>query len=121
MTSPLRRRWRLLLAVAIVCACVMATLPHPPRVPIEGDKYQHMLAFGTLTILSVMAYPRADLLRIGERLSFLGAMIEVVQSIPALHRDCDILDWVADTAMIAGVLLVVALSRKLARRRRVAT
>ena len=117
MTSPLRRRWRLLFILATLVAVTMALMPHPPKMPIEGDKYQHMLAFGLLTVLSVMAYPKGSLLRIGERLSFLGAMIEVVQSIPALHRDCDILDWVADTVVIAGVLVVVALSR----RRHVAT
>lgn len=118
MTSPLRRRWRLLLAIATIFACVMATLPHPPQVPIDSDKVQHMLAFGTLTILAVVAYPKASLLRIGERLSFLGAMIEVVQSIPSLHRDCDIMDWVADTSVIVGVLAVVAISRTLGRRHR---
>ena len=117
MTSPTPRFWRLLLALAALFAVTMAVLPHPPTVPIGSDKYQHMLAFGVLTILSVLAYPKAELLRTGERLSFLGAMIELVQSVPALHRDCDIMDWVADTSIIIGVLLVVAISR----RRRVAT
>ncbi|WBH16852.1 VanZ family protein [Sphingomonas radiodurans] len=112
MTSPQHRRWRILLALAMLTAVTMALLPHPPKVPIDGDKYQHMLAFGVLTILSVMAYPKAELLQIGERLSFLGAMIELVQSIPALHRDCDIMDWVADTVVIVGVLAVVALTRR---------
>ncbi len=105
--------WRLILLAALVFAVTMALLPHPPKVPIDSDKYQHMLAFGTLTILSVLAFPQTPLLRIGERLSFLGAMIEVVQSIPALHRDCDIMDWVADTAVIIGMLVVVAISRRL--------
>ncbi|KKI17704.1 hypothetical protein [Sphingomonas sp. Ag1] len=105
--------WRLILLAALVFAVTMALLPHPPKVPIDSDKYQHMLAFGTLTILSVLAFPQTPLLRIGERLSFLGAMIEVVQSIPVLHRDCDIMDWVADTAVIIGVLVVVAISRRL--------
>lgn len=105
--------WRLILLAALVFAVTMALLPHPPKVPIDSDKYQHMLAFGTLTILSVLAFPQTPLLRIGERLSFLGAMIEVVQSIPALHRDCDIMDWVADTAVIISVLVVVAISRRL--------
>lgn len=99
--------------IALLFAVTMALLPHPPAVAGDlGDKYQHMLAFGTLTILAVAGHPRADLLRIGERLSFLGAMIEVLQSIPALHRDCDIWDWVADTAVIAVVLLVVRLYRR---------
>ena len=47
----------------------------------------------------------------GERLSIHGALIEVLQSIPALHRDCDIMDWVADTAVVIGVLLVVRVYR----------
>ena len=105
--------WRLILLAALVFAVTMALLPHPPKVPIDSDKYQHMLAFGTLTILSVLAFPQTPLLRIGERLSFLGAMIEVVQSLPVLHRDCDIMDWVADTAVISGMLVVVAISRRL--------
>ena len=105
--------WRLILLAALVFAVTMALLPHPPKVPIDSDKYQHMLVFGTLTILSVLAFPQTPLLRIGERLSFLGAMIEVVQSIPVLHRDCDIMDWVADTAVIIGMLVVVAISRRL--------
>ncbi|SEI97494.1 hypothetical protein SAMN05428950_101734 [Sphingomonas sp. OV641] len=104
--------WRILLVATAAFVVTMALLPHPPKVPIEGDKYQHMLAFGTLTILSVTAYPQGSLFRIGERLAFLGAMIEVVQSIPALNRTCDIMDWVADTAVIVTVLMVVALFRR---------
>jgi hypothetical protein len=75
-----------------------------------------MAAFGTLTLLSVLAFPNSSLLRIGERLSFLGAMIEVLQSIPALHRDCDIMDWVADTTIIVGVLIVVRIGRGMRHR-----
>lgn len=105
--------FRFLLALALAFAITMAVSPRPPVAVSVGDKWQHMAAFGTLTLLSVLAYPRAALHRIGERLSFLGAMIEVVQSIPALHRDCDIMDWVADTVMIAGVLLIVAAGRRL--------
>jgi hypothetical protein len=104
--------WRLTLFAAAMFAVVMAVIPHPPHVLDNiWDKWQHMTAFGVLTVLSVLAYPRIPLSRIGERLSFLGAMIEVVQSIPAVHRDCDIMDWVADTAVIIGVLVVIRLVR----------
>ncbi|MGE3746065.1 MAG: hypothetical protein AB7G25_10240, partial [Sphingomonadaceae bacterium] len=57
-------------------------------------------------------YPRARPLRVAERLSFVGALIEVLQSIPALHRDCQIMDWVADTAAILITLAVVTVFRK---------
>ena len=47
-----------------------------------------------------------------ERLSFFGAMIEVAQSIPALHRDCDPLDWVADSVAVSVALaLCLAVQR----------
>lgn len=99
--------------LAIAFSLFMAWVPHPPPVPGNPqDKIQHMLAFGTLTILACAAWPNAELLRIGERLSFVGALIEVVQAIPALHRDCDILDWAADTLVIVAVLLVVGISRR---------
>lgn len=103
--------WRLLLAVATTFAIVMALLPHPPQLVNVSDKWQHMAAFATLTVLAILGYPKAPLLQIGERLSFLGALIEVAQSLPALHRDCDIMDWLADTAAIIAVIIVAMLIR----------
>lgn len=113
--STVRVPFFLMLLAALLFAMVMALIPHPPQVIEATDKWQHMAAFGTLTLLSVLAFPGASLLRIGERLSFLGAMIEVLQSIPSLHRDCDIMDWVADTGMIVAVLLCAALARGMTR------
>ena len=102
---------RILLVVALIGALSLALTPRPPSLHI-GDKWQHMAAFGTLTILSVAGFPRTPLLRIGERLSFLGALIEVFQSIPAIGRDCDVMDWLADTYVIIGVLIVVRIVRR---------
>jgi hypothetical protein len=86
----------------------MAVLPHPPEVPGQpNDKVQHIMAFTTLAALGSFAYPRIALLRLLAGLSLFGAFIEVVQAIPALHRDSDVLDWVADTAAVATVLLIV--------------
>jgi hypothetical protein len=105
-------------AAALVFTLVMAWLPHPPVVPLhEDDKLWHVLAFITLSLLASLAFPAGPLARIGERLSFLGALIEVVQSIPALHRDCDIKDWIADTIAIAVTLAIVAGTRRLRARR----
>lgn len=114
--TNVRVPWFFALIVATCFAVGMALMPHPVQIVEVGDKWQHMAAFGTLTLLSVLSFPHGSLLRIGERLSFLGAMIEVLQSIPALHRDCDIMDWVADTTIIIGVLVVVRIGRGARRR-----
>ena len=105
---------RLALVVAIVFAVTMALLPKPPHMPTDqfGDKAGHMLAFATMTLLAALSFPTAKLFRIGERLSFLGALIEVLQSIPSLHRDCDIHDWIADTLAITVVLLLLWFLRR---------
>ena len=105
-------------AAALVFTLVMAWLPHPPPVPWqEDDKAWHMAAFAVLSVLASLAFPTAPLTRIGERLSFLGALIEVVQGIPALQRDRDIFDWIADTIAVIVTLALVAAIRRLRRGR----
>jgi hypothetical protein len=105
---------------AAIIAVTMALLPHPPALPIDafGDKFEHILAFTVLSVLAALAYPAAPLTRIAERLSFLGAMIEVLQSIPALHRDCDVRDWIADTVAIIVTLTLLHLCGPTRRQRR---
>jgi hypothetical protein len=105
---------RALLAIAIMIAVVLALLPHPPHLPLDslGDKVEHSLAFAVIALLAVAGFPETPLIRIGERLSFLGALIEVFQSIPALHRDCDVLDWITDTVAIIVVLLIARAIRR---------
>ncbi|WP_242095884.1 MULTISPECIES: hypothetical protein [unclassified Sphingomonas] len=106
--------WRGALFLAIIVALTMAFLPHPPALPIDhyGDKFEHVLAFSTIALLAAFAYPRTPLLRLTEHLSFLGALIEVGQSMPILGRDCDIRDWIADTVAVIVVLLLVKAFRK---------
>ena len=90
-------------------AVTLALLPHPPHFREFGDKAQHMLAFGTLAFLGSFAFPNMPTARLGERLSFVGALVEVAQSYPILHRDCDIRDWIADTIAIVAVLALLHL------------
>jgi VanZ family protein len=107
---------RLLFWTAAVVALVMALLPHPPQLPGNpSDKVQHMAAFATLGLLGSFAYPRLTAIRLIIALSLFGAFIEVAQAIPALHRDSDPLDWLADT--IACVLAVCAARWWLGRKR----
>jgi VanZ family protein len=108
--------WRASFWLCFAFAATMALLPMPPRVPIDrfGDKFEHMLAFAVLAALVQLAYPAASRLRLALWLSLFGAGIEVAQAIPFLHRDSDLRDWLADTAVLAPVLGIPAL---LARRR----
>ena len=100
---------RLLFWGAAIFAFVMAIIPHPPELPGEpNDKIQHIIAFATLGLLSSWAYVRASIVRLLIGLSLYGAFIEVVQAIPALHRDSDVKDWIADTIACGLVLLIVA-------------
>ena len=98
-----------LFIVALVVTLFMAFDPQPPHLPIDslGDKFAHSLAFVTLTVLATLAFPRVKRWRLFEHLSFLGAMIEVVQATPSLHRDCDWRDWVGDTIAIAVTTLAL--------------
>lgn len=102
---------RLVLALASVFTLFMALSPKPPHMPIDrfGDKFEHMFAFATLTLLARLAFPRASAGRLLERLSFFGALIEVFQNIPSLHRDCDWHDWLADTIAVTVTLALCAL------------
>lgn len=97
--------FRILFWLVLLGAATMAFLPKPPFTPIDqfGDKFAHILAFATLAVLANLGFPEAAKRQIVERLSFFGAAIEVVQSIPALHRDCDVRDWMADTLAVAVI------------------
>jgi VanZ family protein len=99
---------RLLFWAAATFAFVMAVLPHPPQLPVEpSDKVQHVIAFATLGLLGAWAFAETALLQLLLRLSLFGAAIELFQAIPALHRDSDVKDWIADTLACGAVLLVV--------------
>ena len=108
-----RRLTRTLFWAAALFAFVMAVLPHPPQLPEEpSDKVQHIIAFATLTLLGSWAYRTTSPLKLLLGLSLFGAAIEVAQDIPIFHRDSELLDWLADTAAVAVVLLIIILVRR---------
>ena len=112
--APLHRLARLLFWSSVAFALVMACLPQPVALPGDpSDKLLHIIAFAVLALLAVFAYPRIRLLTILAGLSSFGALIEFVQLIPALNREADWIDWVADTLAAAVVLGCVFLLRRL--------
>lgn len=99
---------RLLFWAAMLFAFVMAVIPYPPEIPGHpSDKVQHMAAFATLGVLGAWAYAQTALLQLLGGLALFGALIEVVQAIPALHRDSDVKDWIADMIACGVVLLII--------------
>jgi len=105
-------RWRVLFWAAVLFAFVMAVLPHPPKLPgAPDDKVQHIIAFLTLAALGHVAFGRTATRRLIIGLSLFGALIEIVQMIPALHRDADVLDWLADTVAVLIILVPLRLMR----------
>ncbi|MFM5929319.1 MAG: hypothetical protein ACKOPQ_00240 [Novosphingobium sp.] len=99
----------------VLLSVTMAFLPKPPAMPTDrfGDKVAHILAFSAMAGLAALAYPQASRWKVIERLSFLGAIIEVVQSIPVLHRQCDVRDWIADTLAVVVVTALAAIILRL--------
>ena len=101
-------------AIVVTVAALVPSVPFEPGIA-YFDKVQHFAVFFVLAGLALFGFPQAPRRLIVERLSFLGAGIEVLQSIPALHRDCDVFDWATDT--LAAGLAVVLLARLVAARR----
>jgi peptidoglycan/LPS O-acetylase OafA/YrhL len=102
-----------MLRIAFWAAClfafVMAVLPHPPMLPGKpSDKLQHIFAFLVLAVLGWLAYPEMKKRELLLGLMAFGAVIEIVQAIPALHRDSDPFDWLADTAASLTVFVIIA-------------
>lgn len=108
---PSEKWFRVAFWAALIFAFVMALLPNPPQVPSGGDKAQHMIAFTVLTVLATHAYVRTSHLKTAMGLFLIGALIEALQSIPALNRSASFYDLAADWAAVTLVLLVVRFRR----------
>jgi VanZ family protein len=111
----------LLRAVALLALClVLFSAFGPdngsrPRL-MPWDKAEHFTAFFGLTILGLLAFPRQRSWQVAMALAVLGALIEGVQGLPAIHRDSDLRDWIADLAGIGfaiGPTLIPTLRRTL--------
>jgi VanZ family protein len=104
--GTLNRIASVLFWLAMAITLVLATLPEPPQVPLPGgDKVLHMTAFAALSLLAWLAFPRRRVVQLFIAMAALGALIEALQSIPALHREADVSDWLADCGASLAVLV----------------
>ena len=91
--------------LACTFSFVMAVLPHPPHIPGEpDDKIKHIMAFVTMALLGSFAFPKLKPWKLLLWLSLFGALIEVIQMVPILYRDADVIDWLADTFAVVAVI-----------------
>lgn len=111
----LSRISRLIFVAALASILYFAWSPASPDV-MGNDKSQHMLAFVVLTVLFRLAFPARGCRGALVWMGLLGALIELVQAIPGLHRDCDILDWFADMGAVLAALVATDLAGRIFRR-----
>jgi len=111
-TPTIRKLAQILFWPAVAVTIIGAVMP-PLRIGnvLPWDKAAHFLAFYVLTLLAVAAFPRRSKFFIGAALSMFGALIEVVQATPIVHRDADWHDWLADTIAIVAVMLPMLAAR----------
>lgn len=112
---------RTLLIVTIAYWLTIFTLTHIPQqhlpsVPF-GDKIEHLLAYGLLGLLLYCYIWRTRphlnnieglVLTIG---LLYGAIDELLQAVPFIHRSCELLDWFADCTGIAIAVGVLSMLR----------
>jgi VanZ family protein len=104
---------------ALILAYVIAIMPaaEAPQI-VTSDKLEHMIAFATLAVLARLGYRTVPAIRIALLLAIFGALIEFTQMIPALHRDGDVRDWIADVIALSVALFLVHLAMQASARRR---
>ena len=102
-----RRTLRALFWIAVVVSYAAAVVPSSDAPdPTGWDKANHMLAFATMAVLAGPAFPGAPLWRPAVGLVAFGGLIELTQMIPALGRDAELADWIADAVAVAAGLAV---------------
>jgi hypothetical protein len=90
---------------ALIFTFYSAVIPPSHAVQlVPWDKAEHFIAFYGLTGLAMAAFPKRHWIVVALLLSGFGALIEVVQGLPIVHRDEDFFDWVADTVAVAAAL-----------------
>lgn len=103
------------LAVAVVLYITLSPLAALPPPSGMGDKFEHMLTWGALTLLGLALSPRR-LWQIPAFTFALGGVIEVLQAVLPFNRAGDWMDFAADALGVA-----IALGLWLAARRAIAT
>ena len=99
------------LACIAALAGALGTFVTPTIETNGGDKLLHAGVFYLLALLGVLGYPKAAPAIVGLGLVVFGGAIELLQAIPALHRDPDIADLVADAIGVTVAIFPLSVAR----------
>jgi hypothetical protein len=86
---------------ALLLLFVLTLLPISSDVSFLNDKAEHFLAFLALMFLAVGIWGRRRMLALAIALAAVGGGIEILQALPMIGRDAELLDWVSDLGGIA--------------------
>ena len=107
--NKFHRFLKVLFWISFVAINILALSPAPYLPPLEifnwWDKAQHVIAFATLAVMAVLAYPEALRRRIAFLLIVQGVLIEVLQYFSGYRYG----DWQDALADGVGVLLGLGL------------
>ena len=108
-------RWRGLVRLGywmvVVLVFVLSVAPFPPGTVETSDKLNHFAAFYVLELGAITLFPRRPLWFAAVLLVGYGALIELVQGLPLVGRDRDMLDWLTDIAAVICAVAPLTLSR----------
>jgi VanZ family protein len=101
---------------AVIAAMVLAWLAFRPStgadVGLPWDKANHCFAFLVLTVLTGCGWSRLTAWRMAAVMLAAGIAIELVQGLPAVGRDADVWDVVADMVGFALGWRVLVVGRR---------
>lgn len=108
--TALRVLFALSCAIGLWLALRPLTGPPPPPGPI--DKIEHFTGFYLLSVMALPAFPAARRWQIFVGLTAFGGLVELLQAIPFINRDCDFWDWLTDMFGIGAALLPTLLRKR---------
>lgn len=109
MSPVVKRAARCTFAAAVVVTLYFALIAPGGPLGLESlsDKVLHLLTFAILTGLARLAFPGASAFWIFFGLVLFGGGIEVVQGLPRVSRDSELLDLVADCVGIVSMATIM--------------